>query len=104
MAENQFVALFVEHVGYVEQLFLLSDAGIEHHVHDDIAQFLANLLWLVSHQCIAEFIHFLNGVRAQAFVRLLSVPRAFFSQCIEHVEQSAKSLQFFFFGMHVFDV
>ena len=103
VAENQFVALLVENVCYVELLLLLSDAGVEHHVHDDVAQFLANLLWLVLHQRVAEFIYFLDGVGAQAFVGLFPVPRAFLSESVEHVEQPTKCRQFFFFRMHLFN-
>ena len=96
MAEDELVGLLVAYVGNVELSLLLADKGVEHDVHDDVAQLFADVLRIVLDERIAEFKGFFNGVRAQALVGLLAVPRAFHPQLVQHIEQSPESLQFFF--------
>ena len=69
-------------------------------MEENIAQFLANLFVVTLHQGIAKLIHLFNGVGAQTFVRLLFVPRAFFTQLFEHVEYTIERFEFFLSTVH----
>ena len=100
MTENEFVAKFVAHIGEIKLLALFADFGIEEHMEENIAQFLANLFVVTLHQGIAKFVHLFNGVGAQTFIRLLFIPRAFFTQLFEHVEYTIERFEFFLSTVH----
>ena len=90
MAEDEFVREFGADVGNVEFSFLCSDFGIEEHVKQDVAQFLADVLLIVVKKGITEFINFLNGVGPQALVGLLLVPRTFDAELVEDVKYAVE--------------
>ena len=69
-------------------------------MHQHVAQFFHNLVLVVSAQRVAEFEGLFYGVRPQALVGLLFVPRAFFPQLVQHVQQSSEGLHLFFSCMH----
>ena len=100
VAEDKLVAKAVAHVGDVEVARFLPNLCIEAHVQQHVAEFLARLRLVAAHERVAEFISFFNRIGAQAFVGLLTVPRAFLSQFVEHVEQPAESFKFFFACVH----
>ena len=78
MTENEFVAKFVAHIGEVKLLALFADLGIEEHMEENIAQFLANLFVVTLHQGIAKFVHLFNGVGAQTFRSFAFCPKGIF--------------------------
>ena len=79
VAEDEFVTQLVAHVSHVEGTFLAAYLGIEYHVKQYVPQFLADIRVIVPDEGIAQFKSFLDGVRAQALVGLLSVPGALFA-------------------------
>ena len=101
MAENQLVAQAVAHLLDVERPGLAAYLGIKEYVEQHVAQFLANILLVVTHQCVAEFVDFFDGVGAQALIGLLAVPRTFHPQFVEHIEQSPEGFQLFLSCMHI---
>ena len=69
-------------------------------MHQHVTQLLAYFLVVVLHQRVTQFVCFLYCIRTQAFVCLLPVPRTFFSQLVNDVEQSPEGFHFLFFRMH----
>ncbi len=100
MTENQLVSLFVANVCYIKIARFFADFRIEHNVHNNIPELLADVPAVVLHQRVTKFVHLFNSIRAQALVRLFPIPRTFFPQSVQHVEQSPKRFQFFFSSVH----
>ncbi len=99
VAENQFRVEGVGHVGDVKLAVLLADFGIEKHVQQHVAEFLADFGGFAVEQGLREFVHFLNRVGAQTFVGLLGVPGAFHTQDVERVHNATHSREFFVAAM-----
>ena len=96
VAEDEFVAQLVAHIGNVELSLLTSYLGIEHHVEEHIAQFLAYLMCVVLDEGITQFKGLFYSIGAQTFKRLLAVPRALLAQGVHHIQQPAECRHFFF--------
>lgn len=86
VAEYEFLAELIAHVGNVEILCFRTNLGIEADVEQNIAQFLADIFFVALHQGIAEFVSFFNRVGTQALVGLLAIPRTLNAELVEHVE------------------
>ena len=93
VTENELLAQGITHIGNVEAALLVGNLGVKDDVQQHIAKFLAYILHIVAHQGIAQLHHLFYGVRAQAFICLLCVPRTFHAQFIEHIEQFAECLK-----------
>ena len=102
MTEYQLVTQLVTDVSYIELLFLFTYPTIEHDVQQHVTQFLANFVLIVTYQRVTKLIGFLYGIGTQTIVRLLSVPRTFFTEPVHHIQQTPEGLHFFFFRMHSF--
>ena len=100
MAEDELVTQAVAYIRYVESTFLAANLGVKAHMQQHISQFLADVVGVVAKQCIAQFKGLLDCIGTQALVGLLVVPRTFLAQFVEHIQQTAKRLHFFFFRMH----
>ena len=96
VAEDEFVGLFLTDICHVEVAFFLADKGIEANVHEYVAQFLADVLTVVFHQCVAQLKHLFDGVGPQALVGLFPVPGTFHTQTVEHIEEPSERFYFFF--------
>ncbi len=92
MAVYQLVAELVADIRYVERPFLAAYLGVEHHMEEDIAQFLADVPVVFLQKRVGKFIHLLYRVGTQRLVGLFPVPRTFLAQRVHHVEQTAESL------------
>ena len=95
MTIYELVTQEVDHIHYVEMLFLLADLGIEKDMKENIAKFLGQFPFLTLEDGVAEFIYFLYGLRTQRLVGLLAVPWTFFPEFIKNFYDAGKSLLFF---------
>ena len=100
VTEYQLVAQTVTNIGNIELLLLLTDFPIEDHVQQHVAQLLADFLLVITNQSVAQLIGLLDGVRTQALVRLLTVPRTLGTQAVHHIEQTAERRHLFISCMH----
>ena len=98
---DEFITEFVADVGDVEVARLGPDFGVEDDVQQHVAQLFADVRLVVLDDGICQFVGLLDGVRPQALVRLLAVPRALLPQVVHHIEQPPERFQFFFSCMHV---
>ena len=64
MAVYELITQFVTNIFYIVIASLTAYLGVEHHVEQNIAQFLADIRLAVLHYGITEFINLLNGVLA----------------------------------------
>ena len=101
MAENQFVAKLIAHILHVEVAGFTRYLGIECYMKQYIAQFLADVLLVVLHQGITQFIRLFYGIRPQALVGLLTVPRTFLTEFIQYIQEASECFHLFFSGMHI---
>jgi hypothetical protein len=101
MPGNHFPSQGIADICHVKLLLLLCYLGIETDVQQHIAQLLADVVDIVLDQGIAELIGLLDGIRPEALVGLLLVPRTIGPQRVKHVEKTTESLHFFFFCMHI---
>jgi len=101
MAIDELLAEAVAYVLDVERPLLLAYLGIEDDMQQEVSQLFLDVLIIFPHQGFAQFIRLLDGIRPQAFVRLLPVPRTFHSQFVKHVQQTAERLHLFFSCMHI---
>ena len=100
MAEYEFVDKLVADIRHVKLLLLLAYLGIEAHMQQHVAQFLADIRLVVLEQGVAQFECLFYGVGSKRLVGLLAVPRTFLAQLVEHIQQTSESLEFFFSCMH----
>ena len=61
-----------------------------------VSQLFADVLLVVAHQGVTEFIRLFNGVGTQTFVGLFLVPGTFYPQFVENVEEAAEGFHLFF--------
>ena len=101
MAIYQLITQMVNHVGNVKLPLLIPHLGIENHVQEQISQFLADFVMVILKNGIAEFISLLYGLRTQALVGLLAVPRAFHPEFVEYVQKPSECFQFLFSCIHI---
>ena len=101
MAIYQLITQMVNHVGNVKLPLLIPHLGIENHVQEQISQFLADFVMVILENGIAEFISLLYGLRTQALVGLLAIPRAFHPKFVEYVQKPSESFQFLFSCIHI---
>lgn len=92
VAEDEFFAKGIAHVGYVKLAFLLAESGVKQDVEQHIAQFFAYVVGLSSYQCLGKFHSFLYGVGANTLIGLCRIPRTLFPERVHHVEQLAERL------------
>ena len=64
MTEDELVAQLVADIGDVKLALLRTDLGVEHHVEQHVAQFLANLVIVFTNERVAELKDLLYGVGA----------------------------------------
>ena len=102
MTEYQFVNQMITNVRYIKLRLLLTYPGIECNMQQNVAQLLTDILYVVLHQRVAEFVGFFYRVRAQTLVGLLAIPRTFLAQCIQHVEHASEGLHLLFTGVSLF--
>ena len=92
MAEDELVGLRIANIGEIKIIRFGTYLCIEEHMHQHVAQLLADVVGVVFHECVAKFKRFLYGIGAQALVGLLLVPRALLAQLVENVHEPAKRL------------
>ena len=102
MAIYQLITQVVNDIGNIKLPLLIPHLGIENHVQEQISQFLADFVMVILENGIAEFISLLYGLRTQALVGLLAVPRAFNAEFVEYVQKPSESFQFLFPCIHIF--
>ena len=102
MTEYQFVNQMITNVRYIKLRLLFTYPGIECNMQQHVAEFLANILHIVLHQGVTEFISLLYRIRTQTLVGLLTVPRTFLAQCIQHIEHASEGLHLLFTGVSLF--
>ena len=88
---NQLIAELVADIGDIEVTCLGAYLGIEDDVEEDVAELLADVILVVLDDGIGQLIGLLDGVRTQALVGLLTVPRTFLAKIIHDVEQTPES-------------
>ena len=66
----------IAYVGYVKLRLLFGYLRIKTNVQQHVSQLLADIMQIIFDQRIAEFVCFLYRIGTQAFVGLLSIPRA----------------------------
>ncbi len=96
VAEYQLVAKLVADIGYVKLPLFAADFGIEDYVQQHVAKLFADILHIVVHNGVGEFVNLLYGVGAQGVYRLFVVPRALFPQGVHHIQESLEGGQLFF--------
>ena len=104
MAINQFITQEVDHVHNIKMLLFFTDLGIEKDMEEHISQLLGQLMFFTFKDGIAKFVHLLKGLWSEGLVCLLAVPRTFFSQFIQYIQDSTECLQFFFSSMHTLSI
>ena len=100
MTKNQFVTKAVAHILHVEITGLAANLRIKGYMKQHIAQFLADVLLVILHQGITKFVGFFYGVWSQTIIGLFAVPRTFFTEFIQHVEEASEGFHLFFSCMH----
>jgi hypothetical protein len=76
MASHQFLANSIRHGAEVEPALLLRHACVKHHLEEQIAELLAQVLAVAVLDRIGDFVRFLDGVGSDGGERLRTVPRA----------------------------
>ena len=66
----------LDHVAESERILLLGHAGMKHHLQQEIAQFVAEIVEIAARDGVGDFIGFLDGVGGDAGKVLFEVPRA----------------------------
>ena len=99
VAEYQLVGLLVANIGHVEAALFLAYQGVETDMHQNVAKFLADVLLIVTKQCIAQLERLLYRVGAEALVGLLAVPWAFHTEAVKYVKQAPECCHFLFSTM-----
>ena len=92
MTIYKFVTQEVDDIHYIIMLFFLAYLGIEKDMKQHITEFLRQFVFIACENGSIEFIHLFNGLRAKRLVGLLTVPRTFFPQFIEDVQNASECL------------
>lgn len=92
VAVYQLVTQEIDYIGDIELALLLADLGIEDYMQEHIAELLGNVLRVLLHYGIAEFIYLLYSLGTQRLGGLFPVPRTFHAQFVQDVQYPAESL------------
>ena len=76
MPFNQFIRHTVDHILQGEHPLFLRHAGMEYHLHQDIAQFLRHAMSILIIHCFQEFIAFFDQIGPDRIKILFPVPGA----------------------------
>ena len=76
MAANELGVDIARHVGQRELAGVRRDLRMQHHLHEHVAQLLAQMRGIVALDAVERLVGLLDHVFANAAVRLLAVPRA----------------------------
>ena len=76
MTANELGVDIARHVGQRKLAGIRRNLRMQHHLHEHIAQLLAQMRRVVRLDAIERLVGFLDHVLADAAVRLLTVPRA----------------------------
>ena len=66
----------LDHVAERERVLLFGHAGVKHHLQQEIAEFVAEIVEIAARDGVGDFIGFLDGVGRDRRKILFEVPRA----------------------------
>ena len=75
MAADQLLGDGLDHVAEIEGALLLRHAGVKHHLQQEIAQFVAQIVEIVTDDGVGDLVGFLERVGRDGREILLQVPR-----------------------------
>src|SRR5579871_7071942 len=75
MAPNEFGRYRLHHVAEVEGALLLTEAGMEDNLKQQVAQFILEIGEIAAGDGIGDLVGFLDGVRRDGGEALLKIPR-----------------------------
>ena len=76
MPADHFARDRLDHVAERKRVLFLRHAGVEHHLQQEIAEFVAQIVEIAARDGVSDFIGFLDGVGRDGRKILLEVPRA----------------------------
>ncbi len=99
MSVNQFLTYVVANIVEVEIALLGLDLRMEHHLHKQVAQLLAEHFGTVCIYPLANLVSFFDKIGAYAFMRLHLIPRAavFRSKYLHDIQEVVDSISVFKF-------
>jgi hypothetical protein len=96
MTEYQLGVQGIRHVSNVKLSFLVSYFGIEQYMQKHISELFPYFICRPFKQGLRQFICLLDGICAQALVRLFPVPWTLYTQNIEGVDYPPQGLELVF--------
>ena len=66
----------LDHVAERERVLLLRHAGVKHHLQQEIAEFVAQIVEIAARDGVGDLVGFLDGVGRDGRKILLEIPRA----------------------------
>ena len=102
MSENQFVCQRAAYIGNIKITCFRTNLRIEYHMKKNIAQLFSDIILVISHKRIGQFVDFLYCIRTQRLIGLLRVPRTLHPEFIENIKQPSELRKFFLSSMHWF--
>ena len=91
MPARHLVADRIDHVGERERALLLRHPRVEHHLQQQVAEFVLEVAHVAAIDRVGDFVGFLDGVRRDGREALLDVPRTAglrIAQCGHDLEQA----------------
>ena len=74
MPSNHFAGDRVDHVAERERILLFRHAGMKHHLQQEIAEFLTQVIEIAARDGVDDFVGFLDGVGSNGRKILFEIP------------------------------
>ena len=105
VAIDQLIAQSVGHRADIEQTLLVAHLRVECHVQQQVANLLLDIIHIAVGNCVHQLVSLLDRIATQRLEGLLAVPRTFFAQLVEHIQQTTHRFQTFIFHyLYIFDL